>query len=128
MVFLVLENHVYEINLIFILYYSYFFKESSTISKNTSRPEEKYDTSKMTTSMFTSHGNPGSLRFQNPPMLISNKKLFFMMKILTQQVTQQYEGNMTLLKEVEKTRIEIHKPQEAAPSILQPKILNFNST
>ena len=35
---------------------------------------------------------------------------------------------MTVLKEMERMRAEIHKPQEATPSILQPKILNFDNT
>ena len=50
-----------------------------------------------------------------------------MMKRMERKVTQQQEGNMTVLKEMERIRAEIHKPQEASPLILQPKILNFDN-
>lgn len=49
------------------------------------------------------------------------------MKILNHQVTHQHEYNKTLLNEVERIRVEICKPHEEAPSILQPRILDFDS-
>ena len=51
-----------------------------------------------------------------------------MMKRLKRQVTQKHEGSMMILKEVEKMREDIYKPQEATPSILQPKISNIDNT
>lgn len=41
---------------------------------------------------------------------------------------QQHHDNKTLLKEVEMIRVEIQKPQKVTPSILQPRILNFENT
>ena len=58
-------------------------------------------------------------------MLISNKEV--LMKRLERKVAQQQDDNRKLLKEVERMRMEIHKPQEATTSILQLRILSFDS-
>ena len=85
-------------------------------------PKKTSRASKKSTSSVATKG------FKDHPVMISNNELFVMMKRLEQQVTQHQEDNKFLLKEMERIRAEIHKPQEAAPSILQTKIQNFDNT
>ena len=44
------------------------------------------------------------------------------------KVAQQQEDNRTILAEVKTLRTEIHKPQDAVPSILHGKMLNFDNS
>ena len=50
-----------------------------------------------------------------------------MVKMVKKKLNQQHENNKTFLKEMERIRAEIDKLRETTPSILQPRILNFNS-
>lgn len=85
-------------------------------------PKKTLEALKENTSPVPSQG------FQHSRVVISNNELFAIMKRLEHQVTQHKEDNRKVLKEIEKRRTEIHKPQEAAPSILQPRIMNIENT
>ncbi|XP_023764672.1 uncharacterized protein LOC111913178 [Lactuca sativa] len=46
---------------------------------------------------------------------------------MTQQMTQKQDDNRTLLREVERMKVEFQRSQETMPTVVQPRILNFDN-
>ncbi|XP_023735311.1 uncharacterized protein LOC111883158 [Lactuca sativa] len=85
------------------------------------------DTSKRNTPPITNQGCLGSSGLQDPTAPVTTAELFAMMRKMTQQMTQQQKDNKTLLREVERMNAKFQKSQETMPTVVQPRILNFDN-
>ena len=64
---------------------------------------------------------------QDPTAPVTIVELFVMMRKMTQEMNQHQDDNRTLLREVEKMKVEFQRSQETMPTVVQLRILNFDN-
>ena len=61
-------------------------------------------------------------------MLMSNNEIFTMLDNMNRKMAQRHQSHQTLMWEIEGIRSEIRRTSGSAPSVLRPRILNFDNS